>query len=459
MKTLLFIALALAGMVPASGRAQTSAPGPLSFGLRTGRARTLDLRASSANDYAAYNMVQNNSSLGIDNSTDNDISGGLIIGKNANDWSIYSDNIITSTNASSNPPGIIYGGSGSKYKDMTNNYWGYGYVGGKHFIDPTNQYDWADYWYLTNLTPSKGIPDPGPTPPSWACGIDPDTNYGASKGPKQPLSIMSDADSCVAKIALCDAWINQTYTNYDEAYDTLRKYLALCPDGDNANMGLSDLDEIFGGVTQTKTPAGLLDARNWLMVERHASTRWPGWYCECVYLVSKTYNDIPANLAIIKFLLSDSQCSYFDKAWAHEYEMGRAYQIGVWKDTAKNDSMQYFDSTLPPLDVLGLDSLLSDEASSGVHANAPQVITYFTANPNPVESGTILSFGLTEEAYVKIELFDVLGKIEAVSSFAGTLPPGNKAVPISLQGLPAGTYFARIVTAYGEVQTVKLVKE
>jgi hypothetical protein len=29
----------------------------------------------------------------------------------------------------------------------------------------------------------------------------------------------------------------------------------------------------------------------------------------------------------------------------------------------------------------------------------------------------------------------------------------------TLAGLPAGTYFARIVTAYGEVQTVKLVKE
>jgi hypothetical protein len=54
---------------------------------------------------------------------------------------------------------------------------------------------------------------------------------------------------------------------------------------------------------------------------------------------------------------------------------------------------------------------------------------------------------------------DLLGNRVSSSGFESLFEPGNKAVPISLHGLAAGTYFARVVTAYGEVQTVKLVKE
>jgi hypothetical protein len=60
---------------------------------------------------------------------------------------------------------------------------------------------------------------------------------------------------------------------------------------------------------------------------------------------------------------------------------------------------------------------------------------------------------------VKIELFDILGHALASSGFESLFQPGNKEIPISLASLPVGTYFARILTTYGEVQTVKLVKE
>ena len=89
----------------------------------------------------------------------------------------------------------------------------------------------------------------------------------------------------------------------------------------------------------------------------------------------------------------------------------------------------------------------------------PDIISKAAASPNPVNSGTIISFGISKEAYVKIEVFDILGNRVSSAGFESLFEPGNKAIPISLQGLPSGTYFARIVTAYGEVQTLKLVKE
>ena len=60
---------------------------------------------------------------------------------------------------------------------------------------------------------------------------------------------------------------------------------------------------------------------------------------------------------------------------------------------------------------------------------------------------------------MKIELFNVLGNEVSSAGFESLFEPGNKSVPLSLMGLPSGTYFARILTAYGEVQSVKLVKE
>ncbi len=82
-----------------------------------------------------------------------------------------------------------------------------------------------------------------------------------------------------------------------------------------------------------------------------------------------------------------------------------------------------------------------------------------TAYPNPVGDGTVISFSNSREAYVRIEVLDVLGNIVPTSSFESVVEAGTHQVPIVLHNLPRGNYFARIVTTYGEILTVKLVKE
>jgi hypothetical protein len=126
------------------------------------------------------------------------------------------------------------------------------------------------------------------------------------------------------------------------------------------------------------------------------------------------------------------------------------------------------DTTLPPLDSIqqGLNELLNKHFLyvNAVSENFHTILSNATANPNPTGEGTVISFGISKEAYVKIELFDVLGhEVEGRAGSAdlreGLFEPGNRSVPLSLAGLPSGTYFVRILTAYGEVQSVKLVKE
>jgi hypothetical protein len=112
---------------------------------------------------------------------------------------------------------------------------------------------------------------------------------------------------------------------------------------------------------------------------------------------------------------------------------------------------------------LGLDTLLARHSLYASVVPQPEsIILSATASPNPVSTGTIITFGLSQEAYVKINLFDILGHGVAGSGregFEGLFQPGNHEVPLSLQGLPSGTYYARILTAFGSVATVKLVKE
>jgi WD40-like Beta Propeller Repeat len=95
---------------------------------------------------------------------------------------------------------------------------------------------------------------------------------------------------------------------------------------------------------------------------------------------------------------------------------------------------------------------------SGVAPASSEAGPAATASPDPAGESTLLSFTTSSAGNVRVEVFDVLGN-KVTGGFSGTLSAGNHSVPVSLLYLPAGIYYARIVTAYGEVQTVKLVKK
>ena len=74
---------------------------------------------------------------------------------------------------------------------------------------------------------------------------------------------------------------------------------------------------------------------------------------------------------------------------------------------------------------------------------APTSIELSEPYPNPSTSGVSLSLALPEAADVRVEVYDALGR-RALPAASAAFTEGRHRLPISTEGLPAGTYFARV---------------
>ena len=167
------------------------------------------------------------------------------------------------------------------------------------------------------------------------------------------------------------------------------------------------------------------------------------------------------SLAVLKWLIDHSDCD--TTMFKQEYDESRSSQLETWH---ADTTIGHLDTTLPPLSSLGgLDTLLAKHSlyqHQQSIVDGPDIIASAVATPNPTNTGTVLTFGMSHAAYVRVEVYDVLGVPSTehrVPRFEQYLGAGNHSVPIDMSALPAGTYYARIVTAYGETRTVKIVKE
>ncbi len=81
----------------------------------------------------------------------------------------------------------------------------------------------------------------------------------------------------------------------------------------------------------------------------------------------------------------------------------------------------------------------------------------FNAFPNPFDQTFTLSFSLLEKENVRIDLFDVVGKVvQQISN--KTLASGEHTMTIEGHSLPSGVYFTRIQAGNG-VKTLRVVKK
>ncbi|HET9136153.1 MAG TPA: hypothetical protein VFO76_05905 [Candidatus Kapabacteria bacterium] len=79
--------------------------------------------------------------------------------------------------------------------------------------------------------------------------------------------------------------------------------------------------------------------------------------------------------------------------------------------------------------------------------------------PNPFKKETHLRFHLNRMAYTTIGIYDVLGHQVLGDGKGKSLEAGDHEVVVDGSLLPDGSIYARIETGFGEVKTVKLVKE
>ena len=117
------------------------------------------------------------------------------------------------------------------------------------------------------------------------------------------------------------------------------------------------------------------------------------------------------------------------------------------------------DTTIPTLDQLGLGFLLTHQAVSPSTALPTIYLASFTSTPNPFKAETTLSFELNRMAYVTVEVFDPLGRKVWGDDHGYSLDKGLHLVHLEAAKLSSGSYYARISTGFGEVKTVKIIKE
>ena len=188
-----------------------------------------------------------------------------------------------------------------------------------------------------------------------------------------------------------------------------------------------------------------------------------GWFCLGVPLlqvkfVQLNHPDYRACRAIDRFLMDNPRCKWNYVADSTDYSNLLRAQWNYWSDTAWSGT---FDSTLPTLHEIGLDTLLALSAKAGVYYEqlGPQIIldARITANPFPDE--TSLALSINREAYLHIQVYDLLGNRLERAGYEGVFESGQRVVPLGMSSQPPGTYYLRISTANNEVRTIKLVKE
>ena len=88
----------------------------------------------------------------------------------------------------------------------------------------------------------------------------------------------------------------------------------------------------------------------------------------------------------------------------------------------------------------------------------PEEYALHQNHPNPFNPTTVISFALPEASYVRLTVFDMLGR-EVRTLVQSTIDAGAHQVQFEATGLPSGTYLYRLTTPTGSfVKTMLLLK-
>ena len=96
---------------------------------------------------------------------------------------------------------------------------------------------------------------------------------------------------------------------------------------------------------------------------------------------------------------------------------------------------------------------VTDAASTAIDPiedSIPQTTQLHAAYPNPFNPATVIPFDLVESSYVRLSVFDVLGR-EVVRLVDGHMSAGRHAVRFEADNLATGTFFARLTTERGTI--------
>ena len=255
-------------------------------------------------------------------------------------------------------------------------------------------------------------------------------------------------DSCKRWLGWIGISGQQPREVYVEQYDTLRHYIESCAKNDDSYEAFPSLD---GAVQNYSDDATRYDRyRDWLISVLYLNTTQLFYFCACMQSIAGTYvasvyhHVNNASLAVINYLRSIPACD--QPGLEKEYKNSVDYLKGKGLDT-----------TLPPLDSIGLGFLLKSGVPSTLTPLPSQYLTSFTSSPNPFRKELALEFTLNRMAYVQVAVYDDLGRLVWGDGRGSSLEAGTHDIHIDASSFPSGTLYARISTGFGVVKTVKLI--
>ncbi len=264
------------------------------------------------------------------------------------------------------------------------------------------------------------------------------------KGNVKAMSIVADTDTCRTGFPDYVAEMESNF-EYCQAYDTMRYwYIPKCYSIALASATAGALGS-SAGCTSLASVDSNLSYRGFLI---HCLTlrNDAEWFCAFVADLVGTYSDtnhlsIPdyrAQRGIIQYLINNPRCADDEGGNEQGYQQLLYTQYQIWVDTSTPG--ESFDSTVPTMQDLGLDSVLIINGQAGVTyaMPTPAIINSASVIENPFQNSTSILLSVGRESYITIAVYNVLGQQIAGAGYAGVFEQGSRTIPFRYDKCSAG---------------------
>ena len=272
---------------------------------------------------------------------------------------------------------------------------------------------------------------------------------------QQPQQVLVTDDTC--QLLLNYGYSFNRNFMYEQAYDSLRKFVETCPLHQSAYEAFPQTGVSVYNI-EGNDSVRYEEYREWLISVLYLNTIDYKYYCGDVGQIMNTFGYRKgyerAFFTVLRYLLDHPKCKslglqqLWDNSWS-----------SLHYDWSKGDTTVPFDSTWPSLDSIGLEFLTK--------LDAPQVRPIYTskslgsaiAMPNPFKDNIEIKLELLRSSYLGYTVYDALGK-EIIHEAPKYMQSGEHLLPILFPiNISSGTYYVRLLVGFGEVKTVKVVKE
>jgi hypothetical protein len=258
------------------------------------------------------------------------------------------------------------------------------------------------------------------------------------------------------------------YGKYRWGFDSLKYYIEQCAMQPSSESEFSHITTAAAGLAGINQPPGRdtvyvwKEYKNWLksVLNLNPDHRY---FCTDVFEMARIYtyfrdtsNILPdwgAAASILRFSQDSLHCK-----GTEDYLLGqiRRAQYKIWKDSVRDSLKTPFDTSLKSLDELNLGFLRQyTNGVASMPSNNEKVISSFTAVKNPFNDEIKLQYSLSDDASIRIDVYDVLGK-QMFADGQGYHSAEQSTIKINTKNWMAGTYYARLTTSSNETKSVVL---